>query len=1259
VDYLLLGLIAFGIVFVLPIVSAVMGFLTRGRVSRLEAAVEEQRQTIDRLESLLLQFKREATAAAAARPEAVPVQQPKPVPAAPPAAAPLPSPAPPQPVAPAPPPPKPVVAPPPAPKPLAVAQPEPVKIDAPQPLVIPPPAPIQLKPPPPPVRTPPPPAAPIAPPPEPPPEAGFDWESLVGVKLFSGIAGLALVIAAIFFLKYSIEHGWLQPPVRVLIGIAVAVALLVVCELKAARQYPVTANALDAAAIAILFSTFFAAHAQWNLIPASVTFALLAIVTALAVLLSIRRESLFIAVLGLLGGFSTPALLSTGENRPIPLFAYLLLLNIGLSWVAYRKRWPVLTVLTLLLTTLYQWGWVFKFLDQSGPSLAMGIFLLFPIVTFAAFLLGRRHAAGEEDDGSAFEWTALAASVMPLFFAMYVAAVPAYGRHAGLLFGFLLLIDVGLFAIAVARKQPMLHAVGAVATALVMAVWIGASYSPEARNLTLAFTAAFVVFYLFAPAVAAKIGRTLEGEGAAAAYAAPVLLFVFAVLARIEPSFASPFALFAPLLALVLLCAARAIAGGQGGLYYAASFFAIAAQAVWSTTHLTDDRLREAMAVYGAFGLVSLAVPLVARRRGRPLEPAVAGGVLLLASIALLLFLSTGSIAPAAIWALAVLLAILNAAIFIESAAGEVPALSKVGTLLSWVILAVWWTEAAAAVGLLPSLAFVTGMTLLTLGGHGWARAQAARAADGESTAASFGNGLYLGLGGHLFLLFIGANPAWSIPPWPLFGTLAVVTLATSAVSLVTRVEMLHTAGVVAAAAIVAVWTGVSASRLPWTLTALIASGVVSAFALVWPRIARRTAGGTTAAAAAAALFIAEAGAMAAAGDTEPPPHAAIVIAHAFNLSVILALAAANRWRGMAAGAALVAAAAIAGWTSNRDLAVEWVPLLAFAGTLYAVFTAYPLIVGRRDAADREPWIAALIASATAFFAARAALDAAGLSHVIGVVPVFQALVMAVLLRALLRLEPPGARDLGRLALVAGAALAFVTVAIPLQLDHQWITIGWVLEAAALAWLYRRIPHRGLLLVSSALFSVVFARLALNPEVFVYEPRGALRIFNWYLYTYLIAAAAFVAAAWWLSKTDDAVAGGMRASRLLPAAAVILLFLLLNIEIADYYATGPEIVFKFGTTVSQDLTYTIGWLIFGMLLLAAGIYLHRRSARGAAVTLIAVTTCKCFLYDLGSLGGLYRVASLVGLAMSLALVALVLQKYVLAKPLSRRDEETV
>ena len=160
-----------------------------------------------------------------------------------------------------------------------------------------------------------------------------------------------------------------------------------------------------------------------------------------------------------------------------------------------------------------------------------------------------------------------------------------------------------------------------------------------------------------------------------------------------------------------------------------------------------------------------------------------------------------------------------------------------------------------------------------------------------------------------------------------------------------------------------------------------------------------------------------------------------------------------------------------------------------------------------------------------------------------------------------------------------------------------------------------------------------------------------MRILNWYLYAYLVCATAFLLAAWWLlpsaetdpkaDKTPSSVLGG---------AAVILLFLLLNIEIGDFYATGPTIMFRFGVTVSQDLTYTIGWLMFGMALLAACIYLHRRFGRVAALVLIALTTFKCFLYDLGSLEGLYRVGSFVGLAMSLALVSLALQKFVLARP---------
>ena len=52
----------------------------------------------------------------------------------------------------------------------------------------------------------------------------------------------------------------------------------------------------------------------------------------------------------------------------------------------------------------------------------------------------------------------------------------------------------------------------------------------------------------------------------------------------------------------------------------------------------------------------------------------------------------------------------------------------------------------------------------------------------------------------------------------------------------------------------------------------------------------------------------------------------------------------------------------------------------------------------------------------------------------------------------------------------------------------------------------------------------------------------------------------------------------------------------------------------------------------------------------ASIALLLVTVLKCFLHDLARLGGLYLVASFVGLAICLALVALALQRFALAEP---------
>jgi hypothetical protein len=272
---------------------------------------------------------------------------------------------------------------------------------------------------------------------------------------------------------------------------------------------------------------------------------------------------------------------------------------------------------------------------------------------------------------------------------------------------------------------------------------------------------------------------------------------------------------------------------------------------------------------------------------------------------------------------------------------------------------------------------------------------------------------------------------------------------------------------------VVVAWAPIAAAG-SWAAVAILASAAVSGYALAWIVFGVPALRESYARTAAAVLFVAEVVAILLVGESADVPFGLLVAAHAANVSVLLALVLRYAWPLVAGGALVTAWIAVLQWQAPVSTASgTWSRLLVLSGALYALFVAYPFAVSRRRPADREPYAVALAASAMFFFAAHAAFEAAGFSSVVGIIPVFESAVLAVLLRHLLRTEPAGQRDLGRLALVAGGALAFVTVAIPLQLREQWITIGWALEGAALAWLYRRIPHRGLLYFALGLLAAV------------------------------------------------------------------------------------------------------------------------------------------------------------------------------------------
>jgi hypothetical protein len=368
-------------------------------------------------------------------------------------------------------------------------------------------------------------------------------------------------------------------------------------------------------------------------------------------------------------------------------------------------------------------------------------------------------------------------------------------------------------------------------------------------------------------------------------------------------------------------------------------------------------------------------------------------------------------------------------------------------------------------------------------------------------------------------------------------------------------------------------------------------------------------------------------------------------------LMIVLLLALVRYYHADWAGAAGLAGVVLleCAWHFHRlesDHAAT--PLLWYLA-FYALFTLFPFIVRRDIVAERaEPWAVSALAGPAQFYFIYGLIGLAYKTPYMGVVPAVFAAVSLIALIHLVRTTPAeAAKRNTQLSLFGGVTLFFITLIFPVQFEKQWITIGWALEGAALLWLFHRVPHNGLRYAGTGLLVTAFARLALNPAVFAYHPRAAAPIFNWYLYAYGIVTVCLFAGARLLSPPHHRIRG-VDARPILAGLGTVLAFLLVNIEIADYFSTGKTLTFQFSGNFGRDMTYSLAWGAFAFILLLAGILRQIRGPRYAAIALLVATLVKLFLHDLWRLGGLYRIGSLVGLALVLMPVSFLYQRFLSA-----------
>ena len=142
-----------------------------------------------------------------------------------------------------------------------------------------------------------------------------------------------------------------------------------------------------------------------------------------------------------------------------------------------------------------------------------------------------------------------------------------------------------------------------------------------------------------------------------------------------------------------------------------------------------------------------------------------------------------------------------------------------------------------------------------------------------------------------------------------------------------------------------------------------------------------------------------------------------------------------------------------------------------------------------------------------------------------------------------------------------------------------------------------------------------------------------------------MATVCLFAGAWLLAPPRHQILK-VNAPPILTSLGTVLAFLLVNIEIADYFsAPGSTLTFQFSGNFGRDMTYSIAWAVFALVLLVVGIARRARTPRYAGLGLLGVTILKLFFHDLASLDQLYRIGAFVGVAVIAMLGSFAYQRF--------------
>lgn len=215
------------------------------------------------------------------------------------------------------------------------------------------------------------------------PKVKTSLEEFIGTNLLNKLGIAAVVIGLGIGAKYGIDHGLITPLMRSVIGYLCG-ATLIGLAIRLKPKHAAFSAVLLSGGMAVLYFMTYVSYADYDLIPRFLAFALMVLFTAFTVYASLQYNMKVIAVIGLVGAYAVPFMLSDGSGQVAILFSYMTIINTGILVLSFKKDWKILYYTAFGLTWLIFLSW---FVDRFDVDDHLWLSLTFSTIFFITFYI--------------------------------------------------------------------------------------------------------------------------------------------------------------------------------------------------------------------------------------------------------------------------------------------------------------------------------------------------------------------------------------------------------------------------------------------------------------------------------------------------------------------------------------------------------------------------------------------------------------------------------------------------------------------------------------------------------------------------------------------------------------------------------------------------------------------------------------------------------------------------------------------------------